>query len=74
VFTLAFNLPRNLTLYTELWADWNLDPARTIRQCSADLALAFGLTDYLQVDGGVNRGLNAATPQVQGYLGLSQKF
>jgi hypothetical protein len=38
------------------------------------LALAFGLTDYLQIDGGVNRGLNAATPQVQGYLGLSQKF
>jgi hypothetical protein len=74
VFTLAFNLPRNLTLYTELWADWNLDPARTIRQRSADLALAFGLTDCLQVDGGVNLGLNAATPQVQGYLGLSQKF
>jgi len=74
VFTLAFNLPRNLTLYAELWADWNLDPARTIRQRSADFALAFGLTDYLQIDGGVNRGLNAATPQVQGYLGLSQKF
>jgi hypothetical protein len=74
VFILAFNLLRNLTLYTELWADWNLDPARTIRQRSADLALAFGLTDCLQVDGGVNLGLNAATPQVQGYLGLSQKF
>jgi hypothetical protein len=74
VFTVAFNLPRNLTLYTEFWADWNLDPARTIRQRSADLALACSLTDYLQVDGGVNRGLNAATPQVQGYLGLSQKF
>jgi hypothetical protein len=38
------------------------------------LALAFGVTDYLQVDGGVNRGLNAATPRVQAYLGLSQKF
>jgi hypothetical protein len=74
VFTLAFNLPRHLTLYTELWADWNLDPDRTIRQRSADLALAYSLTDYLQVDGGVNRGLNAATPRVQGYLGLSQKF
>jgi hypothetical protein len=74
VVTLAFNLPRNFTLYTELWADWNLDPARTIRQRSADLALAFGLTDYLQVDCGVNRGLNAATPQLQGYFGLSQKF
>jgi hypothetical protein len=74
VFTLAFNLPRSLTLYTELWADWNLDPARTIRQRSADLALAFGVTDYLQVDGGLNRGLNEATPRVQGYLGLSQKF
>lgn len=74
VFTLAFNLPRHLTLYTEIWADWNFDPARTVRQYSADLALAFGLTDYLQVDGGVNRGLNAGTPQVQGYLGLSEKF
>jgi hypothetical protein len=74
VVTLAFNLPRNLTLYTELWADWNLDPARTIRHDSADVALAFGLTDYLQVDGGVNRGLNAATPRTQGYLGLSEKF
>jgi hypothetical protein len=74
VFTLAVNLPRNFTLYTELWADWNIDPAGTIRQRSADVALAFGVTNYLQVDCGVNRGLNSATPQVQGYLGLSQKF
>jgi hypothetical protein len=74
VLTLAFNLPRRVTFYLELWADWDLDPARTIRQRSADLAVALGLSDYLQVDVGVNLGLNAATPQAQAYVGLSQKF
>ena len=74
VLTLSFNLPRNVTLYTELWGNWNFDPAGTIRQRSLDFALAFAPTNYLQVDAGVNLGLNRATPQVEAYLGLSQKF
>lgn len=74
VLTLAFNLPRNLTLYTELWQGWNFDPAGTIQQRSIDFALALLPTNYLQLDAGVNVGLNRTTPQVQAYLGLSQKF
>jgi Putative MetA-pathway of phenol degradation len=74
VLNLAIALPRAFTFYGELWSDWNWDPAGTIRQRSTDFALTYGATAYLQLDAGVNLGLNRATPQTQLYLGLSQKF
>jgi hypothetical protein len=67
-------LPGNFTLYAELWGAWNFDPAGTVEQFSADTALAYAVTPYLQLDAGLNFGLNAVTPDVQGYLGISQKF
>jgi len=70
----GFALPGNFTLYAELWGAWNFDPAGTITQFSADAALAYALTSYFQIDAGLNFGLNAATPDVQGYVGISQKF
>ena len=70
----GYSLPYNLTAYGELYGDWNFDPAGTIRQYTADFALAWGITKYLQVDTGVNFGLNRYAPGVQAYVGVSQKF
>lgn len=70
----GYSLPHNVTVYGELYGDWNLDPSGTIRQYTADVAAAWGLTKYLQVDAGLNFGLNRYAPGVQAYFGVSQKF
>jgi hypothetical protein len=74
LLNLAYSLPQNVTVYGEVWGDWNFDPSGTIRQASADVAAAWGMTKYLQFDAGLNFGLNRATPGVQAYVGISQKF
>ena len=74
LINLGIALPDNFTLYGELWADWNFDPSGTISQFSADTALAYGVTPYLQIDAGLNFGLNRYTPGVQAYVGIAQKF
>ena len=74
VVNLGYSLPQNVTVYGELWGDWNYDPAGTIKQYSADVAVAWGMTKSLQLDGGLNFGLNRYTPGVQAYVGVSQKF
>ena len=71
---LGYTLPHGVTLYAELWGDWNFDPARTVRQYSADAAVAWAVTKRLQVDAGLNFGLNRDTPGVQAYFGVSRKF
>jgi Putative MetA-pathway of phenol degradation len=70
----AYSINKSTVLYVELWGDWNRDPSGVANQFSADIALTYGFTNLLQIDGGVNAGLNRATPALQGYLGLSQKF
>ncbi len=70
----AYSLPHDLTVYGELWGDWNVDPSGTVRQYSADVALAWAFSKTLQFDVGFNAGLNRNTPRVQGYVGVSQKF
>ncbi|QHL90500.1 transporter [Sphingomonas changnyeongensis] len=62
------------TLYGELWTAQNFDPGGTIRQYSADFAVAHLLNDELQLDVGGNFGLNAATPDVQLYAGISVRW
>ena len=71
---IGYSLPNNVTVYGELWGDWNFDPSGEIDQYSADLAVAWGMTKTLQLDGGLNFGLNHQTPGVQAYVGISQKF
>ena len=68
------SLPKNFTVYGELYGDWNFDPVHTIRQYSADFAVAYGVTSELQLDMGVNFGLNRETAGAQAYVGVSQKF
>jgi hypothetical protein len=72
--SLAVSLPKNWTVFGEFWGDWNFDPAGEVRQYSADIAAAVLITPRLQFDGGVNIGLNRATPGVNVYLGISRKF
>lgn len=74
VINLGRSLPHNVTVSGEVWGDWNYDPAGTIRQYSADVAAAWGLTKFLQLDAGLNFGLNRYTPGVQAYVGVSRKF
>ena len=50
------------------------DPSGHRRQRSLDLGAAWLLTRNLQLDGGVNLGLDRQTPDVQGYAGISQRF
>ncbi len=74
VVNLGYSLPHNVTVYGELWGDWNYDPDGTTRQYSADVAAAWVLHNTLQLDAGLNFGLNRETPGVQAYFGVSQKF
>lgn len=71
---LAYTFPNSVTVYGELWGNWNVDPAGTVHQYSADIAAAWAIRKTLQVDVGLNFGLNRYTPGVQAYFGVSQKF
>jgi hypothetical protein len=67
-------LTSQLSVAVELWAQNNYDPAGTIHQRSADVALIYLVNPTLQLDVGANFGLNNATPDSQVYLGLSRRF
>ena len=63
-----------LTLVGELWSNFNVDPQATVRQASADAAIAYAVGTRLQLDAGVNLGLTKATADVEVYAGLSTRF
>jgi hypothetical protein len=60
-----------LTLAGEIWTNVNFDPAGTVKQASADGALAYTVSDDLQLDLGANFGLTRDTPDVEVYAGFS---
>jgi Putative MetA-pathway of phenol degradation len=64
----------NLTLGAEVWTSQNLDPAGTVSQYSFDLDAAYLTDSDTQLDGGVNLGLNRATPDLEIYFGISRRF
>lgn len=64
----------SLTLTAELWGQWDWDPAGTQRQASADAAIAYVPRNDIQLDGGLNVGLNRQTPDVELYAGISKRF
>jgi hypothetical protein len=71
---LGLTLPHDITVFAELWGQWDFDPAGTVRQYSADIAAALGLGRDTQLDAGINFGLNRATPGVAPYIGVSHRF
>jgi hypothetical protein len=74
VVNLAVSLSEKLSISSELWHEWDWDPARTVRQASADGSIAYLLSNDLQLDGGANFGLNRNTPDVELYTGVSVLF
>lgn len=65
---------KNVTAYVELWSDYNADPATRATLMSFDTAVAWVFLPNIQADMGANFGLTSATPVVQVYAGLSQRF
>lgn len=74
VLNLGYQLSERTSVAGEVWTSQNWDSSGAVRQYSADLAIAHLLGDNLQLDGGVNFGLNQATPDVQVYAGVSARF
>jgi len=60
-----------LTLAGEFWSSFNFDPAGTVRQASADAALAYVFSNNVQIDAGANIGLTRDTADVELYAGFS---
>jgi len=56
-------------LYSAVGADAHTPPVYT-----ADAAVAYLLTDSIQLDAGANFGLNRNAPNLQIYTGISQRF
>ena len=63
-----------LTLIGELWSNLSFDPAGTIKQASADAAVAYAISGSMQLDAGVNAGLTSDTPDIELYAGVSLRF
>ncbi len=74
IVNIAWSLPANLGLTTELYARERQDPSGVVTEASADLALALGIPKDLQLDLGANFGLNPQTPAVEAYAGVSKRF
>ena len=69
-------LVEGVTGVAELWSQLDMDPSGDTIQLSFDLGLAWAPKSLpnLQLDGGVNVGLNHDTPGAQVYAGVSQRF
>lgn len=74
VAALGFPLSPRLSAAAELWGGWDWDPAGTVRQYAAGASGAYLLSNDMQIDAGVNLGLNSATPDVQLYSGFAFRF
>ena len=74
IINVAWSLPANLGLTTELYARERQDPTGVVTETSADLALALSIPKDLQLDVGMNFGLNPQTPAVEAYCGVSKRF
>lgn len=74
VVSLGWAATGKLNLSAELWGGWDWDPAGTTRQASADGAVAYLLSNTVQLDAGANFGLNRNTPGVELYGGVAKRF
>ncbi len=62
-----------VTVYGELYSALGTDK-RTPAVYTLDGAVSYALTDTVQLDAGVNVGLNRNAPNLQVYTGVSQRF
>ena len=73
VVNLGYTVSKRWTVFAELYSAVGTD-AHTPPVYTADAAVAFLLTDTIQLDAGVNVGLNRTAPNLQLYTGVSQRF
>jgi hypothetical protein len=71
---LSHEIAPKVTGTVELWSGSDFDPGGATHQWSFDLATAWLARPDLQLDAGVNFGLNRATPGVQAYVGVTRRF
>jgi hypothetical protein len=74
IINVAWSLPANLTLSTELYAREDQNPSGVVTQCSADFGGSLGLKNDLELDVGVNLGLNSQTAATQAYVGFAKRY
>jgi hypothetical protein len=74
VASLGWQVTDKLNLSGEIWGRWDWDPAGTTKQASVDGSVAYLVNNDLQLDAGVNIGLNRQTPDVELYLGIARQF
>jgi hypothetical protein len=74
VASLGWAATDKLNLSAEIWRAWDWDPSGTTRQMSADGSAAYLLNNDVQLDAGANLGLNRATPDLELYAGVSERF
>jgi hypothetical protein len=74
IINLSLPVAPRLTLAGEVWSNVNFDPAGTIKQASADAALAYAVSNEMQLDLGVNAGLTRDTADLELYAGVSLRF
>ncbi len=74
VASFGWQVSPKLNLSAEIWGQWDRDPAGTTRQASADGAVAYLLSNSVQLDAGANFGLNRNSPDVELYGGVSKRF
>jgi hypothetical protein len=65
---------KKINLYAEFWNSQSLERQRTVHEYSTDLAASYQLARSLQMDIGIDFGLNRDTPSRQAYLGISTRF
>jgi len=73
VLDLGYAVTDHLTVFAEVYGAAGTD-AHTPPAYTADAAVAYLLTETIQLDAGVNVGLNRDTPNLQLYSGISQRF
>ncbi len=73
VLDLGYAVTDHLTVFAEVYGAAGTD-AHTPPVYTADAAVAYLLTETIQLDAGVNVGLNRNTPNLQLYSGVSQRF
>jgi hypothetical protein len=67
-------LSSRLSVSGEIWGSWDFDPTGSAEQYSADAAAALLVSNDVQLDAGMNLGLNRNTPDLELYSGFAVRF
>ena len=65
---------KKLNLSAEVYEQWDWEPEGTTVQSSFDLAAAYVARRDLQLDGGVNFGIDRTAPDIELYVGIAKQF